>query len=139
MCVVSNMIDGFNERYRPYIQPVQPYTYPSTSKPFDPWWEKVNTTPPTDTVPQLTPEELQAFRDMLKAGKTYDEVSGQPDCESDDKIAKLRSILITYLAELNEMSGDDEVVDSMTKDLARDLVYDIAETVGLDINFEALG
>jgi len=73
-------MDGFNERWWPKrdaLDQFQGYLTPNsvTRDEFD-----------------KLKAEVAALKDMLKAAKIYDEKTGQPDCESEDKMAKLRDI-----------------------------------------------
>lgn len=81
MCVMSVVMDGFNDRWQDKL---------SDLKGFQLQW------PPQPEVNRAEfdklREEVMALKDMLKAAKIYDEKTGQPDCESEDKMAKARQI-----------------------------------------------
>jgi len=81
MCVVSMVLDHYRDR----------------------WYERypfIPQTAPTITIaPQVTREEFEAFRrefadmvELLKKAKIYDERTGQPDCEMDEKVEAIRRI-----------------------------------------------
>src|SRR5688572_27691127 len=36
--------------------------------------------------------EMEALRDLLKAAKVYDEVTGEPDCEVDEKVELVKRV-----------------------------------------------
>lgn len=116
MCVVSTVIDDFNRRWvQPNTSP--PYRYPNTTG---------DITIRTDE--GLTVDEVKALRDLLKSAKQYDDVTGQPDCESDDKIAQLKSTLIRYLAELDDSENEIDPLE-----VGLDLIYEIADILGIDL------
>lgn len=46
--------------------------------------------------------EVEALKELLKAAKIYDEKTGQPDCEVDEKVN-----LIKKIAELLDVNMDD--------------------------------
>ncbi len=90
MCVVSNIGDGFADRWRdrfpnttPYYPPINPY--PTTNIPW---------TPPQVTKQEFDElkKEVEALKELLVAAKKYDEVSGQPDCHMDEKVELLRKV-----------------------------------------------
>lgn len=126
MCIVSNVIDDFNRRWpspTPGVYPSTPgiYPYPNTTG-------QGGGTTVIQTPPQLTKEELEALRDLLKAAQKYDDATGQPDCESDDKIAQLKSTLIRYLAELDDSENEIDPLE-----VGLDLIYEIADILGIDL------
>jgi hypothetical protein len=94
MCVVSNIGDNFRDDWQkryPIYPPLpwqQPYTPVQTGTSYPPF-----------TPPQVTKEEfedlkkeIEALKGLLVAAKKYDEVSGQKNCEMDDKIAFLKQV-----------------------------------------------
>ena len=98
MCIVSNIANDWNRTLPDRWPWVQPYVRPSTDS---------TTIDITDNVElkklkkkydkeiKELREELEALKKLLKAGKEYDEATGQKDCEQDEKIA-----LFKRLAEL---------------------------------------
>jgi len=83
MCVSSVIMDDFNRRW---ATPNQPNIIPQYQ------WA-VNM--PTRAEFEQLKKEVSELRDLLKAAKKFDDATGQPDCESADKLA-----LIKKLAEL---------------------------------------
>ncbi len=80
MCVVSNIMD----QYRPYI-PQQPWVPTSPG---------IGTNPPPQIniqqQPIVDPKELRelidSFHKALEAAREFDRLTGQPDCEDEEKI-----------------------------------------------------
>lgn len=92
MCTVSMIADHYHEKWRP--------RYPDYFPPYSPPW--------TLPLPQqsISREEFDALRkevqelaQLLKRAKKYDEDNGEPDCETETKMASLR--LIAALGGLN--------------------------------------
>lgn len=80
MCMVSNIGD----QYHGYFRPTKWYPNPGP-------YFKAN--------PEVTKAEFEALRkevmemkELLKRAKAFDERTGQPDCEMDDKMAILRRV-----------------------------------------------
>ncbi len=67
MCAVSMVFD-YGQGVWPYVQP-QPssFTFPQ----------------PVERIP--TPEEWAAFLELVDKARKFDEMTGQPDCESPEK------------------------------------------------------
>lgn len=90
MCVVSYVGDYWRD------------TFPQRHPTIAPMWIGGTTNIPVTIGPNVTREEFEALRrdvlelkELLKAAKKFDEATGQPDCETDSKVA-----LIKKLAEL---------------------------------------
>lgn len=85
MCVVSMVGDDFTKRW-PDITP-------------DPWRE-TEISELLRTTPEISREEfeevkkeIEALKKLLKAAKIYDEETGQPDCEAEDKVKLIRGLM----------------------------------------------
>ena len=86
MCTVSNVMDGFNSK----------------------WWPKrdlFNAPEVSRAEFDALRAEIQALREEIAKARAYDVKTGQPDCESEDKIAKLREI-----AKLVGITNVDEII-----------------------------
>jgi hypothetical protein len=70
----------------------------------DHWWGQVypNGAAPTRAEFDELKREIQELKKLLKAAKMYDTVTGQPDCELEDKVA-----LVKKLAELVGVDLED--------------------------------
>lgn len=88
MCVVSNIGDGFADRWRDRFPPNQTTPYYPPSQGYSTW------TPPQVTKQEFDElkKEVEALKELLVAAKKYDEVSGQPDCHIDEKVELLRKV-----------------------------------------------
>ena|ERR1700761_2992645 len=115
MCVVSNMGDMYRSKF------TDPYWNPSPQI-----WPPVIIDPPSpsnpivpDSVlglklkPEVTREEFEALRkmveemrDVLVVAKKYDEETGQPDCEMDDKVAVLKRVAEIVGVDLSKVFGN---------------------------------
>ena len=108
MCCVSNMGDMYRDKFSdPRWTPkpiwddsVQPFT------PFTPL------NPILKDPSQVTREEfdllkkaVEEMRDVLMAAKKYDEATGQPDCEMDDKVALLKKVAEMVGVDLSSVFG----------------------------------
>lgn len=67
MCVVSMVMDHFQEKWQQSVIPIWP-------------------------VPQITQEEVNEFRRLLDRAREYDRRMGQPDCELDEKRQALKKL-----------------------------------------------
>jgi hypothetical protein len=76
MCVYSVVADDWSRRAH------QTYPWIGQNVTFQP--------PITRTEFDQLREEVRALRDLLHAAKIYDERTGQPDCEVEEKIAFIR-------------------------------------------------
>ena len=97
MCVVSAIGDNWRE---------QPWKYPSIPRePFNPW----------EYVPkkaEVDPEEFEALKKeieelkkLLKAGKEFDEKTGQPNCELDEKVEFIRKMAEFVGVDMEDVFG----------------------------------
>lgn len=105
MCVYSNVagtVIGDRGR-RVYPQPSAPWTVPWAPMPFpaDPGLH------PLPPAPVLSPEEIQAVRELLEKAQRYDTVTGQERCELEEKKKRLRE-LARELGATITLPGDEE-------------------------------
>jgi hypothetical protein len=91
MCTVSYIGDDFGKRL-PGIAPN--YTQWITSPP---------TNAPTRAEFDALKKEMEELKDLLKAAKRYDERTGQPDCEQEDKVALLKRLAELVGVDLSEV------------------------------------
>ena len=97
MCTVSMIVDGYRDTLPKWI-PIVPNTFiPGDTAPI--------------TIPDyVTPEEVRALRDevkelkkLLEAAKAFDEATGQPDCETEDKVGLLRALARALGVDLDDV------------------------------------
>lgn len=92
MCVYSMIADHYIRKWEPFPWPDPP---PFTPQPT------VTPTPIIIEHPSpFTPSEVQDLKDLLERAKEYDRQTGQPDCENEEKKAKLREIAGRFGVEL---------------------------------------
>ena len=84
MCVVSNIGD----RYRDMFPERHPWALPYVNP--EPWW--VPTKGPTEEEFNALKKEVEELRKLLKAAKKFDEATGQPHCEQEEKIAFIKRL-----------------------------------------------
>lgn len=78
MCIVSMIGDGYRDQFN--------YRWPSIN---------VGTTIPTDVTRgefEALKKEVLELKELLKAAKKFDENTGQPNCEMDDKVRLIKEI-----------------------------------------------
>lgn len=78
MCVTSMIGDYYQERYDHH--PLQPLT-----------WINMPPAVSRDEFDALR-KDVEEMKELLKRAKDYDERTGQPDCEIEDKMAMLRRL-----------------------------------------------
>lgn len=80
MCAVSMVADDWTRRLpktHPWVVPSWPATIPDAPSRAE--FDKLR-------------RDVEALRKLLIEAKRYDEATGQPDCETDEKMALLRKI-----------------------------------------------
>jgi hypothetical protein len=99
MCVVSNVGDHFGRRW--------PEKYPWSARPID------GTDSVTfEMVPQVSrsefdelKREVEECKRLLVAAKEIDEITGQPDCELEEKIALIRRVAELVGVDIDDVLG----------------------------------
>ena len=97
MCVYSMIADDWNKRTLPDYPWVQPYVEPWTA----PFRYPPVPAPSQEEFDSLR-REVEALKKLLRAAKIYDEETGQPDCETDEKIATLKKVADLLGIDLND-------------------------------------
>lgn len=89
MCVVSNMGDHYNQKFN------QPdYTN---------FFSNIQTGNVTRSEFEAVKKELEEMKAILKRAKLYDQQTGQPDCEMEEKVVKLKEIAKLMGVDLSEV------------------------------------
>jgi hypothetical protein len=101
MCVVSNLGDVYRDRWYPQ-QPVvwQPPQQPPTT------WIFNGDTPSREEFDALK-REVEEMHDLLRAAKRIDELTGEPDCEMDEKVALLKKVADAVGVDLSDVFHAD--------------------------------
>ena len=89
MCTISVVIENYRNQF--------PKRYPEWDE-----WPWPNTAPSTKQTITYTgvnqeefdalKEEVEQLKKLLTAAKDFDDATGQPDCEADEKVAFIRKI-----------------------------------------------
>jgi len=105
MCVVSMVMDHYDERWRkqyPTFYPSYPnITFPPVTTPIVP---RVEGPLPQPTIikeePVITREEfnqlkkeIQDLKELLQRAQNYDKIHNEPDCHNDEKIATIKKFI----------------------------------------------
>lgn len=110
MCIVSNVFDQYNDRWREQVTPF----IPSVPMPHTP---NPNTT--IQIVSQLTPaeiqkvrealeiahlmptrEEIEEFRRVVEEARAQDKAEGNPDCEMEEKRQAVKQLADLFGVEI---------------------------------------
>ena len=86
------------------------------AKGFKDKWNKVTGVPNTFTLETpVTREEFEALRQevtelrkLLQAAKAFDKATGQPDCETDEKVDFIKSLAEFVGVDMRDVFGSDE-------------------------------
>jgi len=102
MCMVSNIGDGWRrtlpEKY-PWLPEHFPhYPYPENPVPVIPFQPSVS----REEIEQLR-KEMEELRKLLEAAKKFDEKTGQPHCEVDEKVAVVKAVAKMVGVELGDV------------------------------------
>jgi hypothetical protein len=77
MCVVSMIMDHYQEKWTPLVPAVQPWPFVIT---------------PVNTQTPITDAEIVEFRKLLDRAREYDKRNNEPDCELDAKVQALKQL-----------------------------------------------
>jgi len=99
--MVSNVGDAFAKKW-PGIEPIQPNVYPNREQVI----EFVQGVSRAEF--EALKKEVEELRELLKAAKKFDDATGQPDCENDEKLAALRAVAEALGVDLGEFAKVEE-------------------------------
>ena len=93
MCVVSMIMDHYDDKWNKKIQEPQTIKYepgdgvdiPGAIYPF----------------PFITKEEIEEFRQLLERGREYDKRNNEPDCEMESKRQRILDLAKELGVEIN--------------------------------------
>ncbi len=102
MCIISMIGDNWRDNSLPnWPLPVQQYATSSdiavVQKAFDEYKRK------NDAEVKRLKEEMEALKKLLLAAKEYDEATGQPDCELDEKVAVIKKVAELLNVDMSEV------------------------------------
>ena len=111
MCVVSMIIDHTKRDY-PGRYPWYPWE-PDKTSPYK-LWPKPTTTDSTYIFPSgpsqqqfdALKKEVEELKKIVKAAKEYDEATGQPDCEVDEKVDMIKKLADYVGVDMNDVFGE---------------------------------
>ncbi len=98
MCTVSFIGDQWAKSV--------PERYPSI--PFDSQPTYTYFPSPTREEFDALKKEVEALKELLKAAKIYDEATGQPDCEVDEKVELVKRVAEMVGVDLEDLFEDRE-------------------------------
>lgn len=90
MCTTSYIADDWRNNRLPQIAPNYPQWFGTGAMPTREEFERLKA-------------EVAELKELLKAAKRYDERTGQPDCEMEDKIALLKRLAELVGVDLSEV------------------------------------
>lgn len=111
MCVVSMVSDHYRDKWipRPWVVPPSDvYPFPGDNRPIRPEeiFPSIDKSKISREEFEQLKREVQEMKELLKRAKKYDEDTGQPDCQMDQKVALLRKIAEAVGVNLNDVFGE---------------------------------
>lgn len=101
MCVVSMVGDHYRDTFpkKEYWPGIQPHINPPPH---------IYITPQEITRAEFDAlkKDVEEMKELLKRAKKYDEETGQPDCEMDEKVALLKQVAKLVGVDLSEIFGE---------------------------------
>lgn len=82
MCVVSMIMEHYNDKWKRYTGPVLPMPAPPVYPPIG----------PIVIQPNISQAEVDEFRELLDRARKYDREHNEPDCEMQDKVDALLAV-----------------------------------------------
>lgn len=101
MCIVSMIGDDFYRRHRD-SWPTYPWESPHPSDAEKAVKESFRDAVQSAQIAELK-KEIEALKELIKAAKKYDEVTGQPDCEHGDKVKLIKDIARALDVDLEDL------------------------------------
>lgn len=88
MCTVSSVGDTWGQTFPQR----HPWVVPSTGTSPTPNVFVMPPMPPSRAEFDALKREIEELKELLKAAKKFDEATGQPDCQMDEKVELIRRI-----------------------------------------------
>lgn len=114
MCVVSMVLDDWNERNRRYYDGVRDWPIQQPTQPYMPQIEGTVTLIDAtiredfESFKKEVRKELRELKKLLKAAKEYDDKTGQPNCEKEEAIKAILALAKLVDVDLEEVFGQSE-------------------------------
>jgi hypothetical protein len=105
MCIVSAAMDNFHDKNEEWFKPFLPQEVTPFNPSPKPTPIKFPTHPTQEEFDKLK-KEVEALRDLLPHLKKYDEETGQPDCEMEEKINFLKEVALFLGVDMTNVFGD---------------------------------
>ena len=103
MCAVSNMGDYWRTNDWPKWEPYQPLAPIPNTIPVGPYAYPAPEVTKADL--DALKREMEELKKLLVAAKKYDEATGQPDCEAEDKVALIKKVAKLVGVDMSEVFG----------------------------------
>lgn len=94
MCMVSNVGDSWAQKF--------PHNWPHFN-PLPAHIELIQSVPKAEF--DALKKEVQELKELLKAAKKFDQATGQPDCEMDEKVKLIKAIAQLVGVDLGDVFG----------------------------------
>lgn len=87
MCVVSNMGDHYGQKFN------------------EPIWQQLFNNPSSISRAEFDElkKQVEEMKAILKRAKLYDDATGQPECEQEDKVKLLKAVAKSFGIDLEEI------------------------------------
>lgn len=103
MCIVSMIGDDFYRRRRDTWPPIyRPWESPHPSDAEKAVKESFRDAVQSAQIAELK-KEIEALKELIKAAKKYDEVTGQPACEHGDKVKLIKDMARVLDVDLEDL------------------------------------
>lgn len=104
MCVVSMIGDFYRDKWEPKKIPDLDYIQVIPNNPDPSYWQThLNDNHVTRAQYELLKKEVQDMKALLRLAVEYDKRTGQPDCEVESKIARLREVAKAFKIDIDEI------------------------------------
>ncbi len=102
MCVVSAVLDDFNRRNQPWIDPIKDWPMPQR----DHRGGFIRSGPSYEEFEALR-KEVEKLKEEVAAARKQDEENGEPECEMDEKKELIKKICELVGVDIKEFCPND--------------------------------
>lgn len=96
MCAVSMVSDGYIDQFPARWPTVKPIVWPGIPLPYT-----IPLPPPDRAEFDKLKREVDELRKLIEAAQRFDEATGQPECEAEDKADLIRKLAKYVGVEIN--------------------------------------